>query len=208
MSGTKAHGYKKGDNKAGGGGYSGAGGKRGRPQRGWEKGDVARGVAEARPNVKLPHKPGRHVERHHAEEVEAAPPDIVDRLVQTNAKLLTSLRKLDTTHDSEERSTYLQAVQRHLDLKRRIEGVLRPLLDAADLGDASAEIDDLDRAIDRGMDHLAEISPRHREFGLTVQALWGTIERRIEREREVLIPGYRRELGPGQALDLAQRLSL
>jgi hypothetical protein len=54
--------YEKGDDKAGGGGSKGGGGKRGRPpDQDWEKGDVVRGVAAARPEVEMPRKPGRQV---------------------------------------------------------------------------------------------------------------------------------------------------
>lgn len=59
--------YVKGDQHSGGGGSIGGGGKRHRPLRGWEKGDVVRdvepGPGEGAPKRKPRRKPDREVGR-------------------------------------------------------------------------------------------------------------------------------------------------
>lgn len=53
-------GYRKGDPHSGGGGLSGAGGKKRRPMEGWEKGDVRRDEDYHHPRDKAPKPKPRH----------------------------------------------------------------------------------------------------------------------------------------------------
>lgn len=52
-------GYRKGDQRSGGGGRIGGGGKKGRPSTRWEKADVRRNVDVQREPFLLRVKPGR-----------------------------------------------------------------------------------------------------------------------------------------------------
>ena len=59
---SSERGYRKGDEHSGGGGSNGGGGKMRRPQKGWEKGDVARDV-DMHDDTGFQIKPGRDPDR-------------------------------------------------------------------------------------------------------------------------------------------------
>jgi hypothetical protein len=203
MSSPKAHTYQKGDNKAGGGGGHGGGGKRTRPQGGWEKGDVARGITELRADARVPHKPGRDIDRAAtATGPEPAPHrrPILGSLRSVNNKLLNTLRRLDNTGRSEERRALLSDVAEHLSRKRIIEADLFVLLDESYL-DEMAAIQEIDRDIERDLNSLLALEPKDRAFVIGAEVLYGDVERRIGREREVLAPAWKDALRFEQASD-------
>lgn len=209
MSSPKAHSYQKGDNQAGGGGGRGGGGKRTRPQAGSDKDDVARGVAQARPDAELPRKPGPEVPGPEpgasSSEAERDLP-VLQSLQRQNAKLLTSLDKLENSGRPEERAALLEDVDEELCVKRSIESRLFPLLDDAD--DVAVEVERIramDRDIDRDLSNLRSREPDDRTFVIGVEVLHGDLERQIERESAVLIPAWSSLMGPAQARNLDRR---
>jgi hypothetical protein len=195
--------YTKGDNRAGGGGGVGGGGKQTRRTDGWEKGDVARQVADLRPGEDFPHKPGRASVSEVSEEPEPELP-ILDALHRTNAKLLTTMRKLDTTHTPDECSTLLDYVERMIALKREIESRLIPLLDDRNLVDSVEQFRRLDAFVDRELAALRSTPPRGPAFSLAVETLRGTLEQQVQLERDAFEPDWISELDPEQATDLAR----
>src|SRR5688500_9689480 len=193
--------YTKGDNKAGGGGGVGGGGKQTRRTDGWEKGDVARQVAELRPGEDFPRKPGRASVSEASEEGEPELP-ILDALHRTNAKVLTAMRKLDNTHTPSECGLLLDYVERMLALKREIESRLIPLLDDRNLVDSVDEFRRLDGFVDRDLAGLRNTPPEGPAFSLAVEALRGTLEQQVQLERDAFEPEWMSELDPEQATDL------
>lgn len=131
---------------------------------------------------------------------------VLHSLQKSNAKLLTSLDKLENTGRPEERAALLEDVDEELSVKRSIESRLFPLLDEADdVGVEVERIRALDRDIDRDLSNLRSREPDDRTFVIGVEMLHGDLERQIERESAVLIPAWSSLIGPGQARHLERR---
>lgn len=209
----RRHGYRKGDNKAGGGGPGGGGGKRGRAPHGWEKGDQIRDFADVHEDIELPRKPGspHHPPRAPGPSRPSSPAGrtITDALRATNAKVLTTLRKLEATSiaDEERREVLRASAAAVLLHKRRAEEQLFPLLlDHRDATDGIAGSRDLQTEIDHALERLLALEPSDRDFALAVRVLHGMLEQQIELEHEGVLTVAERVIPADQAVDLASRL--
>jgi hypothetical protein len=208
------HGYRKGDNTAGGGGTSGGGGKRGRSPHGWEKGDHLRDFAEVREDVELPRKPGSpHYPPRAAAPAEPTTPvgpTIVQALRAVQASVLTTLRKLEgtSTADAARRASLRTEAAQALARKQAAEQQLFPLL-ADDPGAAEgiAAATELQPAVDDALDRLLATAPTDRDFALAVRVLHGTLEQQIDVERDDVLGVAERVVPTDQAVDLARRLA-
>lgn len=187
------HGYRKGDNKAGGGGRSGGGGKRGRAPHGWEKGDDMRDFSQAREEVEFPRKPGSP--HHHREHGAPGPigargeTTITRSLRATNANLLATLRKLEGTGvgDVDRRRALVERTFEQIAYKRRAEQSLFPLMmDHPEVRDDVLAARELDVVIDEGIERLVATDPGDHGFLLAVRLLHGTLEQQIQREQDTV----------------------
>ena len=207
------HGYRKGDQTAGGGGPSGGGGKRGRAPHGWEKGDQLRDFADVRDESELPRKPGSP---HHPPRIPflrqpstPAGATIVQTLRGIHASVLTLLRKLEgtSTADDGRREALRSDVVDALDRKRRAESQLFPLLgDEPEANAAIMAATELQEAVDEALERLLSTAPDQREFTLAVRLLHGTLEQQIDIERHSVLDVADRVVPIDQAVDLARRL--
>jgi hypothetical protein len=206
------HGYRKGDNKAGGGGPSGGGGKRGRAPHGWEKGDNMRDFAEAREEVDFPRKPGSP---YHERELGAPGPTqsvgettITRWLRATNANLLTTMRKLEGTGagDVDRRRALVELTLEQIAHKRTAEESLFPLMmDHPEVREDLLASREANTAIDQALERLVSTDPRDRGFALAVRLLHGTLEQQIEREQDTVALAEQ-VIPPEQATELAASL--
>lgn len=208
------HGYRKGDNKAGGGGSGGGGGKRGRAPHGWEKGDNLRDFSRVREDVEFPRKPGSP---HYppptftsvTETRGPVGPTIFAVLRSTNAKLLTTLRKLEGVgiNDAERRADLVEVAVEHLQIKRQAEEDLFPLLlDHPEVREGVLGARDMGDAIDEQLMRLLGTDPHDRDFTLVVRSLHGTLEQQIVQEDHAILPDAERVIPRDQAIDLAAQL--